>query len=220
MSFGGARSASVTAMTDITDIRLLGYSGFEASEHFLRALCEEIWVSRWQQTPKITPDRPPDLSDATAMRTALEQPSRITVISAHTDWNDEGRISFSGKGGKPKLPLDSIGKLGAESMVLIDACYAPELAAELRKPEHLQPGCRIVGLAAEPGEYLTTQGRDSITAIGAVIRELCYPPQLDLSPQGASRAVYLANIQINARNDAEHDRRRARPRSLREYQDP
>jgi hypothetical protein len=194
-------------MTGNTGIRLLGFTGFKASEHFLHALDEEIWVSRWQEA-KISVDRPEDLNTGMAMRTALEQPSLITVVSAHAGYFN-GRIGFCGHGDKPVVTIDSIGTLGAASMLLIDACHAPDLAAALKG--HAQAGSLIVGLDAKPGDDEITRGRDSVTAIGAVIRELCYPPTPDLSPQGASQAVGLANIQISARNAAEHDQRRARP---------
>jgi hypothetical protein len=46
-------------------------------------------------------------------------------------------------------------------------------------------------------------GRDSVTALGAVIRELCYATRKDLSTEAAARAVTSVNVQINARNDAE-----------------
>lgn len=198
-------------MTGKTDIRLLGFSGFKASEHFLRALDDEICVSRWGAKEKISADRPEDLNTDDAMRAALEQPSMITVVSAHAGYFD-GHLGFCGDRDQPVLTLDSIGiLLGAESMLLIDACCAPELAAELEEQKHARPGSLIVGLGAAPGEEQFTRGRDSVTVIGAVIRELCYPPTPDLSPQAAARAVDLVNIQISARNDAEHDGRRARP---------
>lgn len=200
----------------MTDIRLLGFSGFKASEHFLRALCEEIWVSRWQAA-KISVERPEDLNTDTAMRAALEQPSLITVVSAHAGFFN-GRIGFCGHDDQPVVTIDSIGTLGATSMLLIDACHAPDLAAALKG--HAQAGSLIVGLDAEPGDDEITRGRDSVTAIGAVVREICYPPTPDLSPQGASRAVDLVNIQISARNDAEHDQRRARPPLLYKHECP
>jgi hypothetical protein len=205
-------------MTGNADIRLLGFPGFKASEHFLRALDEEICVSCWEET-QVSADRPQDLSTDNAMRAALEQPSLITVVSAHAGYFDvdgSWRIGFCGHGDQPVVTIDSIGTLGATSMLLIDACHAPDLAAALKG--HAQAGSLIVGLDAKPGKHQITRGRDSVTAIGAVIRELCYPPTPDLSPLGASRAVDLVNIQINARNDAEHDLRKARPPLLRKYE--
>lgn len=100
----------------------------------------------------------------------------------------------------PVLTLDKLGTLGATSMLLIDACYAPGLGSELKG--HARPGSLIAGLDQEPGEDQVTWGRDSVTAIGTVIRELCYPVKPDLSPEAAARAVDIANAQIRARNDA------------------
>lgn len=206
-------------MTGNTDIMLLGFPGFEASERFLRALDEEIRVSCWEET-QVSAGRLEDLSTGEKMRAALEQPSLITVVSAHAGYFDvdgsgSRHIGFCGRGDRPVVTIDSIGTLGATSMLLIDACHAPDLAAALKG--HAQAGSLIVGLDAEPGKHQTTRGRDSVTAVGAVIRELCYPPAPDLSPLGASRAVDLVNIQINARNGAEHDFRKARPPLLRKY---
>jgi hypothetical protein len=48
----GASPASVAVMADNTGIRLLGFAGFEASERFLRALDDEIWVARWDSPPR------------------------------------------------------------------------------------------------------------------------------------------------------------------------
>jgi hypothetical protein len=119
-------SASVATMTVKTDIRLLGFAGYPASERFLRSI---------------------DTDDA--MRAELEQPSLVTVVSAHAgSWN--GRLGFCGDGDQPVLMLGKLGVLGAASMPLIDACHAPALAAELKKA-HARPGSLIVGLVPEPG---------------------------------------------------------------------
>jgi hypothetical protein len=189
-------------MADNTDIRLLGFAGFKASERFLRALDDEIWVARWDRR-NISVDRPECLDTAAAMRAQLKHPSLITVVSAHAGYFYDGRrLGFCGDGNQPVLTADSIGSLGATSMLLIDACYAPELAAKLKA----RPGSLIVGLDHEPGEDQVTRGRDSVTVLGAVIRELCYPEKVDLGPEAAARAVSSVNAQISARNDAERER--------------
>jgi hypothetical protein len=200
-------------VADNTDIRLLGFAGFEASERFLRALDDEIWVARWDRT-KISVDRPEGLDTAAAMRAALEQPSLVTVVSAHAGYFCDGRrLGFCGDGDRPVLLADSLGSIGAASMLLIDACYASDLAAELKS--HARPGSLIAGLDHEPGSDQETRGRDSVTALGAVIRELCYPAAADLSPEAAARAVSSVNAQISARNDAERNRGVTNERAMR-----
>jgi hypothetical protein len=194
-------------MADNTGIRLLGFKGFEASEHFLRALDDEIWVARHNPDSgrtDIPVHRPEGIDTGDAMRAELEQPSLVTVISAHAGYWD-GLLGFCGDSDQPVLMLDKLRTLGAASMLLIDACHAPALAAELKKA-HARPGSLIAGLVPEPGEDPITWGRDSVTAVGTVIRELCYPVTQDLSPKAAARAVDLANAQARARNDAESNR--------------
>ena len=75
-------------MADNTDIRLLGFAGFKASERFLRGL-DEIWVARWDWR-NISVDRPECLDTAAAMRAQLEHPSLITVVSAHAGYFYDG----------------------------------------------------------------------------------------------------------------------------------
>ena len=200
-------------VADITDIRLLGFAGFETSERFLRSLDGEIWVARWDR-PKIPVDRPDDLDTAAAMWAQLEQPSLITVVSAHAGYFCDGRrLGLCGDGDRAVLLTDSVGTLGAVSMLLIDACYAPDLAAELKS--HARPGSLIAGLDHKPGEDQVTRGGDSVTALGAVIRELCYPADADLSPEAAARAIRSVNARISARNDAERSRGVTNKRALR-----
>jgi hypothetical protein len=187
-------------MTGNTGIRLLGFAGFEASERFLRSLDDDIWVSRWDRTA-IPADRPEDLNTSDAMRAALEQPSRITVVSAHAGYFND-RLGFCGEGDQPVLTLNSLGTLGAASMLLIDACCGPDLAAELKK-SHGHPGSLIAALDYGPGKDQFTKGRDSVTIIGAVIRELCYPARPDLSPEAAARAVDTVNGQNHGRKWAQ-----------------
>ncbi len=200
-------------MADTIDVRLLGFAGFEASERFLRSLADEIWVCRWD-LPQIPVDRPDDVSTADAMRAQLQQPSLVTVVSAHAGYFCGGRrLGLCGKDNQPVLLADSIGRLGAASMVLIDACYAADLATELRN--HAQPGSLLIGLHTNPGADQETAGRDSVTALGAVIRELCYPRATDLSPHAARIAVESVNAQINARNLTESSRGVTNPKAKR-----
>ena len=140
------------------------------------------------------------------MKAELERPSLVTVLSAHAYFDDHDRfLGFCGDGDQPPVLLtNSIGTLGAASMLLIDACCAAIVAADLES--HARPGSLIVGLDYGPDNDQKTWGRDSVTALGAVIRELCYPAKKDLSTEAAARAVTSVNAQINARNDAERER--------------
>lgn len=192
-------------MADNADIRLLGFAGFEASERFLCSLHDDICVSRWDNPPKIPADRPEKL-DGDSMKEELERPSLVTVLSAHAYFDEHDRfIGFCGEGDQPPVLLtSSIGTLGAASMLLIDACYAAIVAADLKS--HARPGSLIVGLDYGPGNDQKAWGRDSVTALGAVVRELCYPARKDLSTEAAARAVASVKAQINARNDAERER--------------
>jgi hypothetical protein len=184
---------------------LLGFAGFKASERFLRALDDEIWVARSDNPPKIPVDRPESLDTGDAMRAELERPSPVTVVSAHAYFCNGRFLGFCGEGDQPPVLLaGSIGTLGAASMLLIDACDAPVVAADLQN--HARPGSLIVGLDYGLDNDQVTWGRDSVSAIGAVIRELCYPARKDLSTEAAARAVTSVNAQISARNDAEHKR--------------
>lgn len=81
---------------------------------------------------------------------------------------------------------------------------AHDVFAELES--HARPGSLIAGLDYGLGNDQLTQGRDSVTALGAVIRELCYPARKDLSAAAGARAVTSVNAQIGARNDAERKR--------------
>ncbi|MGA9835395.1 MAG: hypothetical protein WBQ71_30130 [Trebonia sp.] len=192
-------------MADNAEIGLLGFAGFRASERFLRALDDEIWVSRWENPPKIRVERPEGLDSGDAMKAELERPSLVTVLSVHAYFCDGCFLGFCGEGDQPPVLLtESLEILGASSMLLIDACEAHDVFAELES--HARPGSLIAGLDYGPGHDQLTQGRDSVTALGAVIRELCYPARKDLSAAAAARAVTSVNAQIGARNDAERKR--------------
>jgi hypothetical protein len=128
-------------------------------------------------------------------------PSRVCTGNSSTSRVRSAVVGFCGNDGQPAVTLDSVGTLGAASMLLIDACTAPGLADGLK--DRARPGSLIVGLDHPPGTDQETKGRDSVTVIGAVIRELCYPARPDLSPGTAARAVRIVNTQITARNDAE-----------------
>lgn len=158
-----------------THVRLLGFAGFDASEHFLRGLAEEIWVARWGRSPKIRVHLPDSLDTAEAMRNELQQPSLITVLSAHAGYLS-GSLCLCGEDDRPCLPVSSIRRLGATSTVMIDACFTPDLAAALKKA--CQAGSLLVGLNSGTGQ--STRGRDSVAVLGAVIRELCYPARVQL----------------------------------------
>jgi hypothetical protein len=192
-------------VADNIDIRLLGFAGFEASERFLRAIDDEIWVARWDNPPKIPVDRPEALDTGDAMKAELERLSLVTVVSVHAYFCDGRFLGFCGEGNQPPVLLtESLGTLGAASMLLIDACEAHDVFAELKS--HGRRGSLIAGLDYGPDNDQVTWGRDSVTAIGAVIRELCYPARKDLSAAAAARAVTSVNAQITARNDTERKR--------------
>lgn len=185
-------------------VRLLGYEGFEASERFLHDLEQQVWLSRWERYPKIRTHRPEDIGTPERMRAELNEPSMVTVVSAHAARDDEGRLYFCGEKPGQVLPVDCLarpGGLGAASMVLIDACWFEVLAAALEPCA--QPGSLMVGVKAED---LVTRGQDSVSVLGAVIRELCYPRDGDLSTAAVRRAISSVNAQTEARNLAEHAR--------------
>ena len=94
-------------MTNNPDIRLLGFAGFKASERFLCVLDDEIWVSRWDNPPKIPVDRPESLGTGDAMKAELERPSLVTVLSAHAYYCDGRFVGFCGEG--DQLPVLSGG---------------------------------------------------------------------------------------------------------------
>ena len=150
-------------------------------------------------------DRPESLDSGDAMKTELERPSLITVVSVHAYFCNDRFAGFSGEGDRPPVLLaESLATLGATSMLLIDACDASDVAAELKS--HARRGSLIAGLDYGPDNDRVTWGRDSVAALGAVIRELCYPARKDLSAAAAGRAVASVNVQIGARNDAERER--------------
>ena len=135
----GAQPVTVAIVTDNSDIRLLGFAGFKASERFLRALDDEIWVSRWDNPPKIPVDRPESLGSGDAMKAELERPSLVTVLSAHAYFCNGRFVGFCGEGDQPSVLLaGSIATFGAASMLLIDACEVPDVVAELES--HARPG--------------------------------------------------------------------------------
>jgi hypothetical protein len=200
-------------VADSIDVRLLGFAGFEASERFLHGLADEIWVARWDRS-QISVHLPAALDTADAMRAELQQPSLVTVVSAHAGYFCDGRrLGLCGKSDRPVVLADSVGRLGAASMVLIDACYAADIAAELES--HAQPGSLLVGLNTSTRASQETRGRDSVTVLGAVIRELCYPDAADLSPGAVRLAVESVNAQITARNLGERKRRVTSARAMR-----
>jgi hypothetical protein len=185
-------------------VRLLGYEGFEASERFLHGLEQEIWVSRWQAYPKIRTHRPEDIGTPESMQAELAEPSMVTVVSAHAARDEEGRLYFCGEEPDQVLPVECLarpGGLGAASMVLIDACWFEALAAALEPCA--QPGSLIVGVKTDD---LVTRGRDSVSVLSAVIRELCYLRDDDLSIAAVRHAISSVNAQTEARNRAEYTR--------------
>jgi len=185
------------------DIRLLGFADFEASKRFLCALENEIWLSRWERTP-ISVDRPVGVKTSHAMKAELEKSSRITVISAHGYLGDDGFGFCGANPASTLLKAGDIEGIGANSMLLIDACRTPTLAPLIKSSADTRG--LIVGLDRAPGEDdkdQETQGCDSVTVLAAVIRELCYPKEKDLNRPAVERAIDSVNAQIEARNPKE-----------------
>lgn len=185
---------------DFYDIRLLGFADFKASRRFLCALANEIWLSRWGRTP-ISVYRPGDVNTGKAMRAELEKSSRITVISAHGYLGDYG-LGFCGSNhARTLLKANDIEYIGAKSMLLIDACRTPKLAPLIKSSAETRG--LIVGLdraAGEDDKDQETQGCDSVTALAAVIREICYPREKNLFRPAVKTAIAGVNSQIKARN--------------------
>lgn len=185
---------------DFYDIRLLGFADFEASRRFLSALANEIWLSRWGRTP-VSVYRPGDVDTGDAMRAELEKPSRITVISAHGYLGDDG-LGFCGANpASTLLKANDIEYIGANSMLLIDACRTPKLAPLIKSSAWTRG--LIVGLDRASGEDekdQETHGCDSVTVLAAVIREICYPQEKALHRPAVRRAIQGVNDQIKARN--------------------
>jgi hypothetical protein len=185
-------------------VRLLGFKGFEASCRFLHGLEQEIWVSRWERYPKIRTHRPENIDTPDVLQAELAEPSMVTVVSAHAYRADDGWLSLCGEQDGQELPLDSLarpGGLGAASMVLIDACWFEALAVALEPGA--QPGSLLVGVKTDDP---TTRGQDSVSGLGAVIRELCYLRDGDLSTAAVRQSISSVNAQTEARNRAEHAR--------------
>jgi hypothetical protein len=185
-------------------VRLLGYESFEASKRFLHGLEEQIWVSRWERYPKIRRHRPANIGTPERLQAELAKPSMVTVVSAHAYRDDKGRLYFCGEESGEVLPVDCLarpGGLGAASMVMIDACWFEVLAAALQPCA--QPGSLIVGVKTED---MVTRGQDSVSVLGAVIGELCYLEDGDLSTAAVRQAISSVNAQTDARNRAENGR--------------
>lgn len=199
------QQASLPAMgARTTKIRLVGFKGFEASDRFLHGLEQEIWVSRWGRYPRLLPYRPVDIRSPAMLRTELAKPSMVTVISAHAGRYPDGGLYFSGEEREQILAVDSLarpGGLGAASMVLVDACWFEALGTALEPCA--QPGSLLVGVKTQDRE---THGHDSVSVLGAVVRELCYLRDGDLSPAAIRHAISSVNAQTEARNRAEHAR--------------
>jgi hypothetical protein len=177
------------------DIRLVGFAGFAVSERFLSVIDDEISVARWGHSrPRV--ERRTDLRTAAEIAKELESPCEVTVVSAHAGpWRDPEYFFGSGRN-SPLLRFSSIGRIGATSMVIIDACWAEKIFARLRS--RASQGTLLVGLEGETRE---TEGRDSVAVLSNVIRELCYPTTVRLDPEAALNAVKRVNAQVAARNE-------------------
>lgn len=175
-------------------LRLIGYEKFTISALFLRALEDEIRVSQWgpKRNPKIAVHRCPGIRTGSQLRTEIERPCSVSLISGHAGQDSNGTW-WIGKDtkGKVRLNLPDLGQIGAANAVILDACSAPVILPELAR--QARPGAVLIGLAAAD-----TDGRNSVTVLGDLLRELCYPrrPGLDHS------AVMAAAERVNARTDA------------------
>jgi hypothetical protein len=184
---------------DDSDIRLIGYTAFRASNRFLRSLEDEIYVERWG-TPfrKFTVDRVPRIRTGEDLRRALELPCLISVVSAHVDV--DGMFFCKNANGDECLKASSIRTLGATTAVLVDACYAKNLFRQLEQPA--RQGTLLVGIDAPDG---TIRGRDSVAVLGDVMRELCYSGTAQLDRDAVRRAADRVSTQISARNQCLSD---------------
>lgn len=192
-------------IADHRDIRLLGFSGFEASERFLGSLYNEIWVSNWKWEPskeKAFAYQPEEIRTEEDMRYHLALRSCVTVISAHgcVDTGTKQVIGFCGEGrNQPELYTSSItdGAIGATSLLLIDACYIPELGPDLKAKLPSDSKCLVAGLDGPSfdgsEDYQSTMGRDSVTIIGAVIRELCYDYAPPFTVEMVDKVIRVVN---------------------------
>jgi hypothetical protein len=184
---------------DDVDIRLIGYAAFKASTRFLCSLEDEIYVERWgSKLRKFRVDRVPGIRTGEDLRRALELPCLISVVSAHVDV--AGTFFCKNVNGDQRLKVDSIGTLGATTAVLVDACYAKNLFRQLERPT--RQGTLLVGIDAPNG---TIGGRDSVSVLGDVIRELCYSRTAQPDQDAVRRAVNRVSTQISARNQCLSD---------------
>jgi hypothetical protein len=178
------------------NLRLIGYEKFTISALFLRALEDEIRVSQWgpKRNPKIAVHRCLGIRTGNQLRTEIEQPCSVSLISGHAGQDGNGTL-WIGKDskGKVRLNLQILGQIGAASAVILDACSAPVMLPELAR--HARPGAVLIGLAADD-----TDGRNSVTVLGDVLRELCYPRRPGLGPSAVVAAAERVNARIDARN--------------------
>lgn len=178
------------------DLRLIGYAQFKISALFLRTIEDEIRVSQWgpRRNPRITVHRCPGIRTGGDLRAEIEEPCSVSVISGHGEQDDTGALWLGKDGeGKVRLYLHEIRRVGATSAVVLDACLAPLLLPELARNAH--PGTVLIGLA---DTY--TDGRNSVTVLADVLRELCYPRSPDLDPPAVMAAVERVDKRIEARN--------------------
>jgi hypothetical protein len=174
---------------DLVDIALIGCAGFEVSDWFLRSVELEIKVSRGERSDVIV-WRPEGLRTGREFAAALKARAKIIMISGHA--TQDGR-SICGTAEEEWSHLDGLAEIGATSAVLLDTCYAakvlPQLGRCLRSP--------VVGVgagfAATGHKAKILRYKDSVTVLADVLRELCMPDNVDLSPEAVLGAVNRVN---------------------------
>lgn len=101
------------------NLRLIGYEKFTISAVFLRALEDEIRVSQWgpKRNPKIAVHRCLGIRTGNQLRTEIEQPCSVSLISGHVGQDGNGTL-WIGKDskGKVRLNLQILGQIGAASV--------------------------------------------------------------------------------------------------------
>lgn len=181
------------AQADI-DIALIGFVGFEVSAWFLRSIELDIKVSRGERS-EVSVWRPEDLRTGREFAEALKTHAKIIVISGHAT-EDGGLIC--GTADEEWSRLDGLAEIGAGSAVLLDACYAvkvlPRLGRCLRAPVvGIGTGSAVTGQKVKILRY-----QDSVTVLADVLRELCMPDDVDLSPEAVLGAVTRVNAGTRA----------------------
>jgi hypothetical protein len=188
-------------------LHLIGYEPFRTSVKFLGAVEDEIKVMR-SEHQKIDVHRHPGIRTGGQLGVAIAEPCAACLISCHGGHDDNGDVWLC-QGQEVKIFLDvrKVDRVGATSLVIVDACSARQILPELAR--RTKRGAVLIGI-----DDKDTHGRDSVQLLADILRELCYPAKLDLSPPAIMSAVDRVKARISARNElVENDKDRS-PRLL------